>query len=243
MCAKFRKALILIPCCKQKTVPRYISRYLSKPLPGLKELRNKLIALLAKTPQLRERPENLRGILNPKAPLIRAVDLYTGKFYVKARRVLTHLLQGKYPFIDLLIVSALYGLVRLDEGIKEYNLVMGDKLINGMRVFRFWQKEGLWLVLKNYIFSKGITHVWSLLPNSMPDYPYHQVFNKLWVSIRDLVKCYHVEVPKAGSGTSIKRAEWLTYILENNPRYLVSRVPQRDEFRSIPGYVFKYTPC
>ena len=105
-----RRALILIPCCKQKRVSESISRYLSKPLPGLKELRDKLIALLAKTPQLKKRSENQRGILNPRAPLVKAIDLYAGKFYVKARRVLIHLFQGKYPFIDLLIVSALYGL-------------------------------------------------------------------------------------------------------------------------------------
>ena len=242
MSVKNRRALILIPCCKQKVV-RPMKGYLSESLSGLEELRNKLIDLLARTPRLRERPENRRGILNPGSPLIRAVDLYAGRFYVKARKVLLNVLNGRYSFVDVLIVSALYGLVRLGEGIKEYDLVMSDRLVNGLRVYKFWQEEGLWVILKEYIRSRGITHVWSLLPDSMPDYPYHRVFEELWASIGGSIRCYHVEVPGAGTGTGVKRAEWLTYILENNPQYLIERVPRRDEFKQIPGYTFEYAPC
>ena len=106
-----------------------------------------------------EKPENQRGVLNPSASLTRAIDLYVGNFYRKARKVLLDILYGKYPYVHVLIVSALYGLVKLDEELREYELAMNDKLVDGMRVYRFWQREGLWRILLDYIHENGITHI------------------------------------------------------------------------------------
>ena len=237
-----KRALVLIPCCKSKNVYP-ISSTLSTPLPGINNLRNKLLKLLKATPSLRERPENRRGVLNPDAPLTRAVDLYVGNFYRKAKKVLLDILHGKYPHIHVLIVSALYGLVKLDEGIKEYELAMNDRLANGMKVYRFWQREGLWRILLGYIRRNRITHIWSLLPSSL-EYPYHQVFEELWRTLGNTpIKCTHVEIPGAGSGAGIKRAEWLMHIVENNPLYLVEQPPPPQKLEQIPGYTFQYPPC
>jgi len=239
---KGKRALILIPCCKTKNVYP-TSNALSTPLPGVDDLRNKLLKLLQATPWLREKPENRRGVLNPNAPLTRAIDLYAGPFYQKTKKVLLDVLHGKYPHIHILIVSALYGLVKLDEGIKEYELAMYDKLVNGIRVYRFWQREGLWKILLDYIRRNNITHVWSLLPSST-QYPYHQVFEDLWRTLRNTpIKCIHVEVPEAGSGTGIKRAEWLVHIVEDNPLYLVCQPPPPRKLEQIPNYTFQYLPC
>jgi len=112
----------------------------------------------------------------------------------------------------MLIVSALYGLVKLNEGIKEYELTMTDRLVNGMKVYRFWQREGLWEILLEYIKENGINCVWSLLPSSR--YPYHQVFEELWRTLeRTSVRCVHVKV--SGSAAGIKLAEWLKHMVEN----------------------------
>ena len=240
--ARGKRALVLIPCCKTKNVYP-TNNALSTPLPGINDLRNKLLKLLQATPWLRKKPENRRGVLNPNAPLTRAIDLYAGPFYQKTKKVLLDVLHGKYPHIHVLIVSALYGLVKLDEGIKEYELAMYDKLVNGIRVYRFWQREGLWKILLDYIRRNNITHVWSLLPSST-QYPYHQVFEDLWRTLRNTpIKCIHVEVPEAGSGTGIKRAEWLVHIVEDNPLYLVCQPPPPQKLEQIPNYTFQYLPC
>ena len=240
--ARDKRALILIPCCKTKNVYP-TNNTLSAPLLGIDDLRNKLLKLLQATPSLREKPENQRGVLNPNAPLTRAIDLYAGPFYKKTKKVLLDVLHGKHPHIHVLIVSALYGLVKLDEGIKEYNLTMYDKLVNGIRVYRFWQREGLWKILLDYIHKNNITHIWSLLPSST-QYSYHQVFEDLWRTLRNTpIKCIHVEVPEAGSGTGIKRAEWLVHIIEDNPLHLVHQPPPPQKLEQIPNYTFQYLPC
>jgi len=237
-----KRALILIPCCKTKNVYS-INNALSTPLPGINDLRNKLLKLLQATPSLKERSKNQRGVLNPNAPLTRAIDLYAGPFYKKTKKVLLDVLHGKYSHIHVLIVSALYGLVKLDEGIKEYDLTMYDKLVNGIRVYRFWQREGLWRILLDYILKNKITHIWSLLPSST-QCPYHQVFEELWRTLRNTsIKCIHIEAPKAGFGTGIKRAEWLEYVIENNPLHLVHQPPPPQKPEQISNYTFQYLPC
>jgi hypothetical protein len=237
-----KRALILIPCCKRKNVYP-ANNALSTSLPGINDLRNKLLRLLQATPWLRGKPENQRGVLNPNAPLTRAIDLYVGNFYRKAKRVLLDILHGKYPYIHVLIVSALYGLVKLDEGIREYELTMDDKLVNGIKVYRFWQEEGLWKILLDYIHKNKITHIWSLLPSST-QYPYHQVFEELWRTLRNTpIKCIHVEIPEAGSATGTKRAEWLEYVIENNPLHLIHQPPPPQKLKQIPNYAFQYLPC
>ena len=113
------RALILIPCCKSKNEhPTYST--LSTPLPDIDDLRRELLELLQKLPGL-ERPENKKGVLNPNAPLTRAIDLYTSNFYKKARKVLLDILHGKYPYIHVLIVSALYGLVNWMKELRSMN--------------------------------------------------------------------------------------------------------------------------
>ena len=233
-----KRALILIPCCKTKTV-NPTCQHLSQPLRGVEEMRSKLVDLLKVTPALREKPENKRGVLNPDAPITRAVDLYNGRFYKKTKKALLDILGEKYPHVRVLIVSALYGLVKLDEGIKEYELTMTDKLANGMKVYRFWQKEGLWRILLEYIRRNQITHIWSLLPDS-PQFPYHRVFRELWKILKNTpIKCIRVEVPGAGSATGCKRGKWLTHVIKDNPLHLITCTSKKP----YPGNLYKYSPC
>jgi len=233
-----KRALILIPCCKTKTV-NPTCQHLSQPLYEVVEMRNKLIDLLKATPALREKPENKKGVLNPDAPITGAVDLYNGRFYKKTKKALLDILGEKYPHVRVLIVSALYGLVKLDEGIKEYELTMTDKLANRMKVYRFWQKEGLWRILLEYIHKNQITHIWSLLPGSL-QFPYHQVFLDLWKILKNTpIKCIRVEVPGAGSATGCKRGKWLTHVIKDNPLHLITCTSKKPH----PGNLYKYSHC
>lgn len=232
------RALILVPCCKRKRVNPAESA-LAMPLPGIDRLRAKIIELLQSAPHLRERPENRRGALNPSAPLTRAIDLYAGAFYRKARGALLDVLDKRYPHaqeldVHVLIVSALYGLVRLDEGIREYELIMTDELPNGVKVHEFWQEEGLWRILLEYIRGNGINYIWSLLPSSKR-YPYHQVFEELWRALgKTSVRCIHVKIP--GSAAGVKRAEWLERMVEDSPLQLAKPLTWTSD-------TFQYTTC
>ena len=237
------KALILIPCCKRKRVIP-VKGSISQPLPNIQPLRDKLLNLIRQTPHLAEKQKNKRGILDPNAQITQAIDLYAGNFYRIARNSLYSILAGRYPSVHVLIVSAFYGLVKLDEGLKEYELQMGDTLYNGMKVYQFWRHNQLWKILKDYIIQNNITYVWSLLPDSMPRFPYHQVFNSLWRELRSTrVQCFHVKVPSAGRSTGSGRAKWLVEILRTNPNYLIGKPLPLNRIRGIPEYEFHYTPC
>ncbi|MCX9011658.1 MAG: peroxide stress protein YaaA [Candidatus Methanoperedens sp.] len=235
-------ALILIPCSKQKNIVPVQGN--AQPLPDTQLLRYQLLQLIQQTPNLVNRQENQRGILNIDAPVTQSINFYVGQFYRVAGNVLHEVLSGQYPSINVLIVSALYGLIELDENLSEYELQMGDRLNNGMKVYNFWQRVQLWQILQNYIIQNNITHVWSLLPDSMPDYPYHRIFNELWKQFRNTkTQCFHVQVPGAGTGTGYKRSEWLVETLNTNPDYLHGISSPPNQLRNIPGYEFRYETC
>lgn len=232
---KNKNALVLIPCCKQKKVAPFLGQL--RQIPGIQQLRTQLLQQIQQTPALANKPKNLRGILNPKAPLTQSINLYVGNFYKVAKDSLQNIMTGRYPSINVLIVSAFYGLAKLDEGLKEYELQMGDTLYNGMKVYQFWQQKNLWQILQNYISQNNIAYVWSLLPDSMPSFPYHRVFNNLWRVLRNTqVQCFHLQVPGAGTGTGHRRAQWLVQILNANPNHLVG-VPFPPN--RLGGYVFR----
>ncbi len=233
-------ALILIPCSKTKEV-RPASGGFEEPMPGVEALRAKLIEAIKATPGLRDRPENVGGVLAEDAPLVRAIDLYAGRLHARAREALAEIRSGRYPFIQALIVSALYGLARLGEGLRPYDLTMTDELADGSRVHQFWERAGLWRVLLNHIIINKVRAVWSLLPSS-DQFPYHQVFSPLWELLRDAgIRCYHVETPDAGTASGIRRAEWLTHIMKESPATLL-KGPRADR-EEVSGHEVRYVPC
>lgn len=237
------KALVLIPCCKGKDVDQ-INGEGDPPLAGLKPLRNQLLSCVRQTPLLAKKPENQMGIFDKNAPMTQAVKLYTGNFYQVAREPLFKVFSREFPSVRVLIVSSFYGLVRLREFIKEYELQMGDTLHNGTKVYRFWQQRQLSRMLRDYVIQNGITYVWSLLPDSMPHFPYHRVFKQFWKEARNTeIRCFHLKIPGAGSGTGYKRAEWLVEVQGNNFNQLVGKPFPSDRFEYLPGYTFCYESC
>jgi len=244
-----KRALVLIPCCKEKTANPSRVAFIQA-LQDIGNIRAKILRLVQQTPQITNRPENQRGILDPNAPITLAADLYTGNLYQALGPVLRNAIVGGYPQVDILIVSALYGLIQLGEGIKEYELRMDDRLIDGTPVWRFWKREGLWRLLQAYVSERNISYVWSLLPDSLPSYPYHQVFEDFWMLAKrqKTVVTLHVKVSRgdgrsAGTGSGAKRGKWLRYILSINPHHLLGEPLPPAQLPTIPGYVFKYEPC
>lgn len=238
------KALVLIPCCSQKRglppgeapVPRVL------PLTGVDALRGRLW-------------EVLRGQSNPPPgpwiapdePAAPAYQLYRGVPYRLLGEHWRQLLGG--GAIELLIVSAAYGLVLPTEILTEYDLTMGQKLDSGGRVFHFWQQQGLAEVLREYVRSREISHVWSLLPDgALSNTQYQRVFNGFWRRPEGAkcrwVKAYNADGRSAGSGSGDCRGRWLSAVLQKEPGLLTAgdeHMPDAEEL--VPGFTMRFEPC
>ncbi|MFN4227840.1 MAG: peroxide stress protein YaaA [Candidatus Ratteibacteria bacterium] len=222
-----QNVLILIPCCKRKK--EHPSCDYSTPLTGIEQLRNQLLEYIKKAFELSKKPENQKGILNLNASLTKAIDLYNGRFYKVAGENLRKIMTGQYPSINVLIVSAFYGLAKLDEGLKLYDLRMDDKL-NNMKIYQFWQQNQLWKILQNYIVQNSISYIWSLL-----SFPYHCVFNDLWSQSEKLkIQVIHVKINIQSNAIIYYRAKWLNWILDTNPNYLTLNPFPPNKIPNIP---------
>jgi hypothetical protein len=237
------KALVLIPCGKRKRVLPVRSGT-AAPVSGILSHRESLLGLLKNTPDLANRSENRRGVLNDNAPISYALDLYTGQFFHAAGPVLRNITTSSATDIHVLVVSALYGLTKLDEGLREYDLTMGDTLSDGTQVYQFWQVAELSSVLERYMRQQEISTIWSLLPDSLPDTPYHRVFDGLWSRLRrSSVSCFHVKALGAGTGTGSKRGAWLRAMLCSEAHCLRGSTLPPKTVKAIPGQAFEYQKC
>lgn len=236
-------ALILIPCCKVKRVTPSRGPGHRPPF-DLGSSRSGLLSRIRETAEIAGRKENLDGILNEAGTPVQAVGLYDGHFYRKTHDVLRAIARGDHPSLHLFIVSALYGLVDLNEPLKTYDLMMGEKLHGGLPVWRYWQENGLAEKLEEYVEGHAITHIWSLLPDSKPAYPYQQVFEAFWDHARDTdVRCVHVTSPGAGSGSGARRAAWLHDVVTRCPGHLCQDELPLDRTLTIAGYDYLYRRC
>ena len=144
--------LVLIPCSKRKTLfNRETEKFFPSKshgaysdLPNIENLRNELLKLVSNSKELAERDENKNGILNPGSPYIKAIKLYNGNFYKNEVKKLIENLSDNRSNIRVLIISAFYGIAKLDEYLNVYNLRVDDKLntVNKdlNRVYKFWEK-------------------------------------------------------------------------------------------------------
>ncbi len=228
------RALVLIPCsgpkCADCTAPTE-----DKPIPGIVPLRRKLLALVRNTPTLENEPSNRKGILATNAGSAPAYRLYQGKFYQKCNNVL-----GKnYDNIDVLIVSSLYGLIKPNESVQEYELRMDHRIHTGESIYKFWQEQSLHRLLHSYVQKGHISFIWSLLPDSPPKYLYNSIFNEFWNNTK--AQCYRVNTEPTGSVVTLKRGEWLNAVLATDPTLLHTYpIALPEVFEDISGVRFLY---
>lgn len=243
-----RRALVLIPCSSGKTPPRAPAAG-AEPLEGLSGMREALLSKLVAKPDFLELPANRKGIGDPSSPAIPAIDLYSGKLHTAASRSLRAMADGAYPNVEVLIVSALYGLVRLTEPIRQYDLTMADPVGDGRRVYQYWTDAGLWKALAAFIAEEGITNVWSLLPDSAPNLsqpgsPYHRVFEPFWSRSRTgMPMCIRIMPSGAANATGIRRAQWFKHVLARMPDHLTAEAPAAREVSDLLDFPIAYRRC
>lgn len=202
------RALVLIPCSSAKE-SRSSGLKPESPVEGIMPLRERMVEL---------RGDISRGTAVP------AVSLYNGVLYNQCQGSIEAIASGQYPDIDLLIVSAYYGIVHPAEPIAKYDLRMGNE-VAGTKVYRLWQQWGLGAVLEDYVRRRKIVNVWSLLSNSHPYYQYQQALNPFWKNMKNEVSCRQVTVPGGGQSNPYRRGEWLEQVLTTSPHHLVEVEP------------------
>jgi hypothetical protein len=169
-------------------------------------------------------------------PAMPAVSLYDGTLYNQCRGSMEAVVSGRYPEIDLLIVSAYYGLVHPAEPIADYDLRMGDK-VDGVKVYRLWRQLGLGAVLEDYVRRRNITNVWSLLSKSPPNSQYQQALDPFWKNVKGKVNCWQVIVPDDGQGNPYRRGAWLELVLMTSPDHLFEGGPVPESVAPQGGWV------
>jgi len=202
------RALVLIPCSSAKE-SRSSSLKPENPVEGILPLREHMVGLVG---------DIASGTAVP------AVSLYDGALYKKCRESIEAIASGQYPDVDLLIVSAYYGIVHPAEPIAKYDLHMGNE-VAGTKVYRLWQQFGLGTVLEDYVRRRKIVNVWSLLSNSHPYSQYQQALNPFWKNMKGEVICRQVTVPGDGQNNPKRRGEWLEQVLTSSPHHLVEMEP------------------
>jgi len=109
--------------------------------------------------------------------------------------------------LDLLIVSALYGLVRYDEPIRYYDKTMKDR-IEGQTLKTWWRNHDLCTILKDYINKNNISEVHVVLSND-----YNEALFGCFTDIG--AECVHHDFSEYRSGSNAYRGKWVDAFIHN----------------------------
>lgn len=162
-----RKTLILIPCCSSKSpggVLKYdrdscIVNYLSPDMGDkLMALRRQVAAAFKETLGLDV------GVECPEARIeyMKAYRRYRGNLYSRITESSWKKLNNSQN-LNLLIVSAFYGVVKHDETIRNYNRTMNRDKIEGRLLKTWWRKHGLCDIILDYIITNKVKVVHDFL--------------------------------------------------------------------------------
>ena len=165
-----RKTLILIPCCSSKSpggIRKYdrsscIVNYLSP------DAGNKLMALRRQVAAaFKEMPGPDVGFERPEVRIeyMKAYKRYRGNIYSRITESSWEKLNSSQN-LKLLIVSALYGVVKHDETIRNYNIRMDKNKIEGKLLKTWWRKHGLCDIILDYIVTNKVEVVHDFLSSS-----------------------------------------------------------------------------
>lgn len=202
--------VILIPCSSRKRRGGGPLSELGQTAPGLL------------SPESRERLLDARAGLCKLLDLARGPDLglerasyiefmaayrrYDGNLYRQARLTAEDWAGGSDT--QILIVSALYGLLTAVEPIRQYNLAMSNRLPNGRRVSGWWTERKLGEIVCETLDRLRADHVQDLLSED-----YRQALSPWPPS--DLKATYTPhDYPGLGSGSNFHRGDDLRRLLK-----------------------------
>jgi len=143
---------------------------------------------------------------------MRAYERYCGQLYSKISRESWEKLNG-HPDLSLIIVSALYGILRHDEFIRNYDRQMKDK-IEGRQLKTWWRNKGLCDILLDYVKRNKIEVVHDFLSED-----YSEAIKPFQSKIKELGLRYeyHKFGSEFGSGSNCYRGEEVNELIQTFP--------------------------
>ncbi len=247
------KALIIVPCSATKALHPHIN-FGQNPmaLPGMGPLRQTVLSALLQDPVFTSSPVNQNGVLSTSPSSTIACEIYQGRMHSQIKAKTRLIAQNQHPSIHILILSALYGIVQLNENLRLYDIMMGASIENQPRsqnkVYKLWKKSDLSDIIYQYIEDSNIDNIWSLLPDSIPKFPYHRVLTSLWEKLhQSSIPSYHVFPGKEKSQCAgLYRGLWLDNVLDeyitNNTDYILNN-PKPPAILSGINTTYDYRQC
>ena len=109
--------------------------------------------------------------------------------------------------LDLVIVSALYGLLRYDEPIRYYDITMKDR-IGHQTLKTWWRNIGLCAILKDYINENNISEVHNVLSKD-----YNEALLGCFIDMG--AKYSYHDFSEYKSGSNAHRGRWVNDFIQN----------------------------
>jgi len=109
--------------------------------------------------------------------------------------------------LDLVIISALYGLLKYNEPIRDYNKTMKDK-IQHQTLKVWWRNNNLCAILKDYIKKNKISELHNVLSND-----YNEALLGCFNNIH--IEYFYHDFSKYKSGSNAHRGEWINTFIQN----------------------------
>ncbi len=208
-----KNVLILIPCCGSKRsggITEYnastsILRFLSN------SAGEKLLQLRQELFERFSIPMGQDVIVQSEIPIefLEAHRRYTGTYSQLYREISLSSWEKVRTTsnLTLLIVSALYGLLRFDESIRNYNKAMSDK-VGPFKLKTWWKHQRLCEILLDFIRENQITEVHHVLSN---DYSMALSGCKQPSGVEFLIH----DFSQYGSGSNNHRGKWVNTFIRN----------------------------
>jgi hypothetical protein len=137
--------------------------------------------------------------------LLPAWQRYEGNLYRKASLTKADVSRTD---VSIFIISALFGVVSAQAGIRPYNLAMTDALPDGNKVMKFWRIRGLGSIVADLLRGVGAVEVHDFLSGSYRDVV--DLSNQLPVGCEYFPHSY----PGLGSGSDYHRGMDLRRVLD-----------------------------
>ena len=187
------KSIILITCCGTKNSATGIES-----IENHNAITNFLsIEKAEKLIQLREKTfDAFNENIDFESGLMKANERYTGLIY-KPISIDTWNKIEHSNSIDLIIFSALYGLLRFNEPILYYNIMMIDYIKERMKLNKWWRINGIGSVLVDYIERNEIKIIYNLLSNA-----YNAALGNTLSDFKTIKPC----LPK---GYGLEKGKWI----------------------------------
>jgi cytoplasmic iron level regulating protein YaaA (DUF328/UPF0246 family) len=201
------KELIIIPCSGSK------NPYGNKSVMGREITKELDTTSKQKLYRLRQMVSNFFDIgltngMNPQSGMLKpAYKRYSGNLYNKIAESSWNKIANSKD-ADLVIVSALYGIIYYDEPIINYNVAMGDNTLGKQKLYTWWKQNQLEDILAEYINTKEYTLVRSFLSGD---------YKKALPKIESKINAHWLQYqyPNLGSGSNYYRGKDVNNIINN----------------------------